>query len=69
MVLDFSLSGEYIELYKLLKVVNIAATGGHGKILIEEGEVLLNGESEYRKRAKVREGDVVTCEGTTITIK
>jgi ribosome-associated protein YbcJ (S4-like RNA binding protein) len=30
---EFVLQGEYIELYKLLKVMNIAATGGMVKYL------------------------------------
>ncbi len=66
---EYTLTQEYIELYKLLKVTNIAATGGHGKILIEGGEVQLNGEVEYRKRAKIRPGDVVSFESITIVVK
>ncbi|HBH50105.1 MAG TPA: RNA-binding protein [Bacteroidales bacterium] len=66
---EFVLQGEYIELYKLLKVMNIAATGGHGKILIEEGEVFLNGKQELRKRAKIRQGDSVAYEDITIKVR
>ena len=66
---EFELTDEYIELFKLLKVVNVAATGGHGKLLIEDGLVLLNGEVEFRKRAKIRKGDTVECEGARISVK
>jgi ribosome-associated protein len=65
---EFKLEGEYIELYKLLKRLNLASTGGHGKLMIEEGVVMLNNEVEYRKRAKIRKGDKVNCEGITISI-
>ena len=65
---EFELKGEYIELFKLLKITNVAATGGHGKIMIEEGEVVLNGEVEYRKRAKIRTGNIIECEGVRIKI-
>lgn len=65
----YELSTEYIELFKLLKVVNLVATGGHGKIVIEEGEVKLNGQIEYRKRAKIRPGDRVEYNGEAIDIK
>ena len=65
---EYKLNGEYIELFKLLKITNIAATGGHGKILIEDGEVTLNGEIEYRKRAKIRVGNVISCNDFTIKI-
>ncbi|HKL31042.1 MAG TPA: RNA-binding S4 domain-containing protein [Tangfeifania sp.] len=56
---EFELTSEYIELVKLLKITGIAETGGHAKILVDEGEVLLNGEPEFRKKAKLRAGDVI----------
>ena len=66
----FNLEGaEYIELIKLLKLLHIAQSGGHAKIMVEDGEVNLNGEVEYRKRAKLRPGDVVEASGKKITIE
>ncbi|MDB4728149.1 RNA-binding S4 domain-containing protein [Saprospiraceae bacterium] len=59
---------EYIELIKLLKIKQIAQTGGHAKIMVENGEVNVNGEQEFRKRKKLREGDVVVVEGTQVEI-
>jgi ribosome-associated protein len=52
---------EYIELIKLLQVCHLAQSGGHAKILIENGEVLVNGEVEFRKRNKIRDGFMVLC--------
>lgn len=65
---EYELKSEYIELYKLLKINRIASTGGHGKIMIEEGEVMLNGVVEFRKRAKIRKGDIIQCEGVSIKV-
>ena len=65
---EFQLNSEYIELVKLLKLLRIAQTGGHAKIIVEEGEVIRNGESEFRKRAKLVKGDVLEIMGETITI-
>lgn len=56
---EFKLSSEYIELVKLLKLLRIAQTGGHAKIIVEEGNVFLNGKQEFRKRAKLRTGDEI----------
>lgn len=56
---EFILDSDYIELVKLLKLLGIAETGGHAKLLVEAGEVSLNGKPEFRKRAKLRPGDVV----------
>jgi len=56
---EFKLTSEYIELVKLLKLLRIAQTGGHAKIIVEEGNVFLNGKQEFRKRAKLRTGDEI----------
>lgn len=65
---EFQLNSEYIELVKLLKLLRIAQTGGHAKIIVEEGEVIRNGEPEFRKRAKLVKGDLLEIMGETITI-
>jgi len=66
----FNLNGaEFIELIKLLKLLHIAETGGHAKIMVEDGEVKLNGEVEFRKRAKLRPGDLIETSGKQITIE
>jgi len=59
---------EFIELVKLLKLQQIAQTGGHAKIMITDGLVKLNGEQELRKRKKLRAGDVIEVEDFTIEI-
>lgn len=65
---EFKLTEEYIELVKLLKLLRIAQTGGHAKIIVEEGEVIRNGDPEYRKRAKLVKGDVIEVAGETIKV-
>ncbi len=57
--IEFELETEYIELIKLLKLLQIAESGAQAKIFVENGEVVRNEEPEYRKRAKLRKGDVV----------
>ncbi|MDF1591267.1 MAG: RNA-binding S4 domain-containing protein [Desulfobacterales bacterium] len=52
-------ASEPIELYKILKLVNVANSGGEAKYLISEGKVLVNGKVETRKRKKIFSGDVV----------
>jgi ribosome-associated protein len=65
---EFKLTSEYIELIKLLKLLRIAETGGHAKIIVEDGGVFLNGIHEFRKRAKLRPGDKIEVSGETILI-
>ena len=49
----------YIELYKLLKVINLVESGSIAKQVISDGMVLVDGKVEYKKRKKVRSGQVV----------
>ncbi|MGL5889015.1 MAG: RNA-binding S4 domain-containing protein [Bacteroidia bacterium] len=64
----FEIEGEYIELIQLLKVLNIAETGGQAKMMVDDGEVKLNGEIEHRKRAKLRKGDIIEVASHKIEI-
>ncbi|MCI5193873.1 MAG: RNA-binding S4 domain-containing protein [Candidatus Electrothrix sp. AU1_5] len=59
---------EYIELYKLLKLANLAASGGEAKYMISEGLVRVNGEVDTRKRRKTRVGDTVEYEGGLVMV-
>ena len=59
---------EPIELYKVLKLANIAASGGEAKMLVADGVVLLNGVRETRKRKKIVSGDIVEVDGTQVQV-
>ena len=58
-MIQFTLEDEYIELYKLLKVLDLVDSGGEAKMIIAEGYISRNGETELRKRAKIIKGDVL----------
>lgn len=57
---NYVLTGDYIELNSLLKVLGLAVTGGHAKIMIGDGLVKVDGWVETRVRRKLRPGQVVT---------
>jgi len=67
--ISFKLSREHIALCDLLKLTGIADSGGRGKSMVADGLVILNGETEYRKTAKIRAGDTVRCEETEIIVE
>ena len=48
-----------ITLGQALKAANLVGSGGEAKILVQTGEVLVNGEVETRRGRQLREGDVV----------
>lgn len=66
--MEFKLESEYIELIKLLKLTGICESGGMAKQVVADGEVKYNGEVDYRKRLKLRKGDVVEVFGEEIKI-
>ncbi|MFT5821076.1 MAG: ribosome-associated protein [Crocinitomix sp.] len=59
---------EFVALNKILKIKQIAQTGGHAKLLIEDRLVSVNGEIESRIRRKMRKGDLISVEGIEIEI-
>lgn len=59
---------EYIKLDSLLKLADMAQTGGHAKILIQEGQVKLNGVVEYQRGKKIKPGDIVEIEDIKIQV-
>lgn len=50
---------EAISLNDVLKLSGLAATGGQAKMLIQSGQVRVNGEVETRRKRKLHQGDVI----------
>ena len=59
---------EFIKLQDLLKFANLVGTGGEAKIIIQEGEVKVNGEVCTMRGKKIRPGDVVELDGQQLTV-
>lgn len=59
---------EFIKLDSLLKFAGVTETGGIAKEIINQGEVLVNGEVCTMRGKKIRSGDKVTYKGITVTI-
>ena len=53
----------YIKLDQFLKWQGITQTGGEAKIIIKEGDVMVNDSLETRRGRKLRTGDFVTVDG------
>lgn len=69
---DFTLrggEGDYIQLIQLLKVTSCVASGAEAQLVVTQGLVKRNGETELRKRAKCVAGDIIEFEGTRIYVK
>jgi ribosome-associated protein len=51
-----------------LKVANLVGSGGEAKVLIQAGEILVNGEVETRRGRKLEKGDVVEVEDERLEV-
>ncbi|MBW4460912.1 MAG: RNA-binding S4 domain-containing protein [Nodosilinea sp. WJT8-NPBG4] len=58
-------SMDYIKLDQFLKQMQAVSTGGQAKLMIQDGEVSVNGEVETRRGRKLVTGDRVSLDGQT----
>ena len=59
---------DYIKLGQALKAAGLVESGVEAKIVIQNGEVMVNGETEFQRGKKLYEGDVVSFRGEEIKI-
>lgn len=65
----FSLEGRpFITLNNLLKVEGLAENGGAAKQAVADGQVLVDGKVELRKRCKIVAGQVIEFQGQKIKV-
>lgn len=57
-----------LRLDQFLKLSGVVDSGGHAKVLIQSGEVKVNGETETRRGRKLAGGDTVELGGKKMTV-
>ena len=67
-MITIEITTEYIKLQDLLKFAAIASTGGEAKIMVQEGEVQVNGQVCTQRGKKIRPGDDVLVNGLHYTV-
>ena len=65
---EIRITTEYIKLQDLLKFASVASTGGEAKLMVQEGEVKVNGEVCTMRGKKIRPGDDVLVNGLHYTV-
>ena len=65
---DITITTEFIKLQDLLKLASLVGTGGEAKIVIQEGDVSVNGEVCTMRGKKIRPGDTVAFDGKELTV-
>lgn len=56
---EVEISKEPVELYKILKFEGLVPNGGAAKAAVSDGQVLVNGVVETRKRKQIVSGDII----------
>ncbi len=66
---ELSIREEFIKLDAALKLAGFVSTGGHAKMVIQNGEVTVNGEVCTMRGKKLRKGDSVSFDGQRLIIE
>lgn len=61
-MVEVKIEGDFIKLQQFLKYIDVAQTGGHAKILINDGNVKVNGAVEYQRGKKLYKNDIIEVE-------
>lgn len=68
-VKEIFIDTDYIRLDAALKLADAVQSGGHAKVIIQDGEVKVNGEVCTMRGKKLRDGDTATVPFMNILVK
>ena len=66
---SIEISTEFIRLDALLKLTGLVDTGGQAKVVIQNGEVSVNGETCTMRGKKLRSGDTASYAGKEFAVR
>ncbi|ERK28656.1 S4 domain-containing protein YaaA [Clostridium intestinale] len=65
---EVSINTEFIKLDSFLKWVGAVSLGSEAKMIIQDGEVLVNGEVCTQRGRKLRSGDIISIDNESFKI-
>ncbi len=65
---EISINTEFIKLDSFLKWVGAVSLGSEAKMIIQDGEVLVNGEVCTQRGRKLRSGDIISIDNESFKI-
>lgn len=57
-----------IRLGQFLKVADLAESGAHARALVEDGQVLVDGDVETRRGRQLHGGEIVEVDGLAVRV-
>jgi ribosome-associated protein len=64
-----TIKDEFIKLGQALKLAGLVESGVDAKFVVQDGQVLVNGEVDDRRGRKLYPGDVFEFEGTKVEVR
>ena len=65
---EIKVKDEFIKLGQALKASNLVSSGVEAKLVIQDGQVEVNGEVDTRRGRKLVPGDMITFDGKSVKI-
>lgn len=63
-----TIKDDFIKLGQAMKLAGMVGSGVDAKLVIQDGQVEVNGEVDTRRGRKLHEGDIVTFQGESFQI-
>ena len=65
---EIQIKDEYIKLGQAMKLAGLVDSGIEAKIVIQDGQVLVNGEVDTRRGKKLVDGDTFSFQGNEVKV-
>lgn len=65
---QIKIKDEYIKLGQALKLAGMVGSGVEAKVMIQDGQVFVNGTVELQRGKKLHNGDVISFQGEEVQI-
>ncbi|MCQ2509472.1 MAG: RNA-binding S4 domain-containing protein [Lachnospiraceae bacterium] len=66
---SIKIKDDFIKLGQAMKLANLVSDGVEAKIVIQDGQVTVNGEVDTRRGRKLVPGDVFAFEGNEVKVE
>lgn len=66
---QIKIKDEYIKLGQALKLAGMVGSGVEAKVMIQDGQVFVNGEVELQRGKKLHNGDIISFNGEEVQIQ
>ncbi len=67
-MLKLTIKDDFIKLGQAMKLADLVDSGVEAKLVIQDGQVSVNGEVELQRGRKLRDGDIFEFEGAQVKI-